>query len=101
HVLLCHTMFTIVMFSPFFFHPSAHHLHLHSFPTRRSSDLCSGRPRCSTTTRRITRCRAPRRRTVLSRPSSPSSQRLPPWPESTSSTTSCTTGCRHRNRTVR
>src|SRR5207249_10979217 len=41
----------------FFFYYSGHHPHLHSFPTRRSSDLPSSRPRtrpeaCRSTTRR-------------------------------------------------
>src|SRR5207302_10176863 len=31
-------------FSPFFFHSSATHPHLHSFPTRRSSDLLRQHP---------------------------------------------------------
>src|SRR5207248_10943090 len=46
--------------SSFFFYSSAPHRHLHSFPTRRSSDLTTSRPRISSTT-----------------PPSPSSSRCP------------------------
>src|SRR5699024_12173575 len=35
---VAHSM-TIILFSSFFFYSHAYHLNLHSFPTRRSSDL--------------------------------------------------------------